>query len=176
MSAETINKVIFGGRVVADAEVRYNADGRPTVRVRFVLANRRRNEDGEWVDDPMWMRVVCFGRLAERYLERPLLKGNRITVVGRIETPRIWKSDRGEGIDLTILADEIARYDFGDREDFTDDAGPEVEAVQQQPQQRAPQQQRQAAPAQRAAAPNGRAAPQQRRGDVDAADLEDLPF
>lgn len=189
MAAETLNVCMFGGRVVADAEVRYNADGRATVRFRFVTDNRRRNESGEWTDDPFFMRIVCFGRIADRYVERPLLKGNRVTVVGRMETPKKWQTERSDGIDVTVLADQVARYDFGERETYveTDDAEPEYAAEEPapQPQRQAAPQQRQAAPQQRQAPPaqrsgNGqqaRPAPQRRNNDLpDAADLEDLPF
>jgi single-strand DNA-binding protein len=157
MAAETLNKVIFGGRVAADAEIRYTQDGKPVCHIRFVLGNRKKGDDGEWKDDPMWMRVTCFGRLAERYSERPLLKGQRITVIGRIDTPYIYNGERGSGVNISVVADEIARYDFdesaqrgGNDEEF-EDARPARQPAAQRSQ-----------PAKAAAPP--------------ADDLDDLPF
>lgn len=120
MAAHTINQVTFGGNVVADGEIRYTQDGRPISRFRMAVSNRAKI-DGEWKDDTLWVSVTCFGRTAERHNERPLLKGHRVVITGRLETPKIYHGQKGDGIAVNVIANDVARFDFPESGDDTGD-------------------------------------------------------
>jgi single-strand DNA-binding protein len=153
MSADTVNLVMQGGRLGSDAEVRYTQNGDPIVHFRLAVSLRER-VDGEWQDATNWWRVTCFGKLAERYQERPLLKGQRVMVTGRMEKATVYTSERGTGVSLGIVANEVARYDF-------DESQQQVDAGRQPRQQRQP------------AAASANRAP---KAEEEIQDLEDLPF
>lgn len=157
-----INNCTFSVRMGADAEIAYDANGQARLNFRCVVSNRRQDrETREWVDDPMWLRCVYFGRNADKIGPR-LLRGSTATIIGKIGTPSIWDSDKGPKIQVEFRANEV--HADGKAEESSDGAEPEQAAPRQQ--QRAPQQQS-AAPAQQR---------RQQPAPADAADLEDLPF
>lgn len=93
MAKGTINKVILIGRLGADPDIRYSANG--TAVAKFNLATNERVPAGEgnWEDRTEWHRVVAFGKLAEicgNYLN----KGKQVFIEGSLRTQQ-WEDAQG---------------------------------------------------------------------------------
>ena len=88
--AKTINKVELLGRVGADPEMKYTANGTAVTQLR--LATDRVRKGGEAETD--WHSVVVWDKLADavaQYVE----KGQRLYVAGRL-VQNSWTGDDGQ--------------------------------------------------------------------------------
>jgi single-strand DNA-binding protein len=80
-----VNKVILIGRLGADPEMRYTADGTPVAVFRIATTETRKNKDGTRVDQTEWHRIVAWrklGEIAGEYLK----KGKLVYIEGRIQS------------------------------------------------------------------------------------------
>ena len=80
-----VNKVILIGRLGADPEMRYTADGTPVATFRIATTETRKNKDGAKVDQTEWHRIVAWRKLGEISGEY-LKKGKLVYVEGRIQS------------------------------------------------------------------------------------------
>ncbi len=80
----SVNKVILIGRLGADPEIRYTADGQPVATFRLAT-NEVWVKEGQKQERTEWHRVVAFGRLAEICGEY-LAKGRQVYIEGRLQT------------------------------------------------------------------------------------------
>jgi single-strand DNA-binding protein len=94
MSKGTVNKVIIIGRLGRDPEMRYAASGTAVVNLTMATNHRSKDQDGNWIDNTEWHRVVAYGRTAEVAGEY-LTKGRLAYVEGRIQT-RQWEDQNGQ--------------------------------------------------------------------------------
>lgn len=80
-----MNKLILMGRLTADPEVRYIAQGDNNMAIaRYNLAvDRRFIRDGEATAD--FIRCVAFGKQGE-FAEKYLKKGTKIVIEGRLQS------------------------------------------------------------------------------------------
>ena len=100
--AGTINKVILIGRLGADPDVRYMADGTPVINFNMATNEPVRSADGTWEERAEWHRVVAFRKLAET-MASLLGKGRLVYVEGKLQT-RQWQDNQG-----------VKRYTHGNR-------------------------------------------------------------
>ena len=80
-----VNKAILVGRLGADPELRYTADGTPVASFRVATTETRKNKDGTKVDKTEWHRIVAWRKLAEISGEY-LKKGQLVYVEGSIQS------------------------------------------------------------------------------------------
>lgn len=80
-----VNKVILIGRLGADPELRYTADGTPVATLRLATTETRKNKDGTRVDRTEWHRIVAWRKLAEISGEY-LKKGRLVYIEGSIQS------------------------------------------------------------------------------------------
>jgi single-strand DNA-binding protein len=80
-----VNKVILIGRLGADPEMRYTADGTPVATFRIATTETWKNKDGVKVDQTEWHRIVAWRKLGEISGEY-LKKGKLVYVEGRIQS------------------------------------------------------------------------------------------
>lgn len=76
-----MNKVIFMGRLTADAVTRRSQAGDPIVNFRLAV-NRIYRKEGEPEAD--FFNCVAFGKTAERLERLNILKGTKLLIEGRI--------------------------------------------------------------------------------------------
>jgi single-strand DNA-binding protein len=81
----SVNKVILIGRLGADPEIRYTADGQPVATFRLATSERWTDKNGQRQERTEWHRIVAFGRLAEICGEY-LAKGRQVYIEGRLQT------------------------------------------------------------------------------------------
>jgi len=80
-----VNKVILIGRLGADPEMRYTADGTPVATFRMATTETRKNKDGARVEQTEWHRIVAWRKLGEISAEY-LKKGKLVYIEGRIQS------------------------------------------------------------------------------------------
>ncbi len=88
-----VNKAFLLGNLGADPELRYTGSQTPVCTLNLATGERRKNQDGDWVDHTEWHNVVVWGKQAEN-CSRFLSKGRQVFVEGRIQT-RKWQDKEG---------------------------------------------------------------------------------
>jgi len=92
------------GRMVADPELRFSTSGVAVGSFRLAANSRKKNDQGEWVDDRvLFLDVVCFKQLAENVAES-LRKGDLVMVSGRLSTDQWEDQQTGEKRSKSSLA------------------------------------------------------------------------
>jgi len=81
----SVNKAILIGRLGADPEIRYTADGQPVANFRIATSERWTDKNGNKQERTEWHRIVAFGKLAETCGEY-LSKGRLVYIEGRLQT------------------------------------------------------------------------------------------
>jgi single-strand DNA-binding protein len=79
------NQVQLIGRLGADPDVRFLADGSPVANFRIATDEKVKTKAGETITRTEWHKVVMFGRMAS-VANDWLRKGRLIFVQGRIQT------------------------------------------------------------------------------------------
>ena len=147
--SKSLNSVSFTGYLGADPKLHTFDDGTTVANLRLAVA-RSKKENGEFVDDTIWLDVKAFGRQAEA-IETYLSKGSFVAVSGQLAQPREWEDNNGVAR-FTMTVDH-AQVTFG----------PRTEAGNGD------------APAPRKAAPKAAHAPIS-QAEAEAIDDDDLPF
>jgi single-strand DNA-binding protein len=108
--AKDLNKVQLTGRLGADPEMRYTAQGNAVTTFRVASNRSWRTAEGESHEDTEWFRVVAWNKLAE-ICNQWLSKGSRLYVEGRMQT-RQWQDQEGQTRYLTeVIANDIIILD-----------------------------------------------------------------
>ncbi len=103
MANFNLNKVIIGGRLTADPEIRQTSSGTPVCSFS-VAVNRRTSTEGAQQAD--FINVVAWRNQAE-FVCRFFRKGSSICVIGSIQT-RSWTDQNNQKRYSTdVVADEI---------------------------------------------------------------------
>ena len=98
-----MNSVQLVGRFTHDPDVRYT-DGGATVARFSVAVDRRFAKEGEQSAD--FINVVAFGKTAE-FIEKYFHKGNRIGIVGRIQTGRYRNKEGATVYTTDVVAENV---------------------------------------------------------------------
>lgn len=93
-----MNKVVLVGHVGGDADIRQTSGGTAVASFSLATNERKKGENGVWVDHTEWHRIVAFGATAT-FLGKVAKKGRQLALEGRIQTRSY--TDR-EGVDRTI--------------------------------------------------------------------------
>lgn len=91
------------GNLTRDPEVKYGSTG--NAFVNFSIAVSRKDKNGE--EKVSFFDVTAFGTVAEN-VANSLTKGNRVTVVGRVEQSNWEDKDGNKRTSYKIIADEVA--------------------------------------------------------------------
>ena len=99
--------ITITGRLAADPEIKFSANGVGVAKMRVVTSRRKRQDDGTWIDvDTTWWHVTAFKTTAEQAVER-LAKGDAVIIVGTIKG-REWETPQGEKrTAMDVTADHI---------------------------------------------------------------------
>jgi single-strand DNA-binding protein len=123
----SLNKVLLIGNLTRDVDLRYTPSG--TAVANFGLAVNRTYTDsnGEKQEDPCFVDVTCWSRLAEISAEY-LKKGKPAFIEGRLQY-RSWEAeDGGKRSKLEVVAQSIQFLGGGSKvdseEEDADDAVP----------------------------------------------------
>ncbi|MFZ5447808.1 MAG: single-stranded DNA-binding protein [Thermodesulfobacteriota bacterium] len=86
-----VNKVILIGRLGADPEMRYTADGTAVCNFRLATSEKFKDRQGNLQERTEWFKIVAWRKLAET-CGQYLAKGKQVYIEGRIRN-ETWEKD-----------------------------------------------------------------------------------
>ncbi len=103
-----VNKVTLIGNLGKDPELRSTAGGTAVCSLRVATTEKRKDKDGNWVDQTEWHSVVVWGRQAET-VNQYCKKGKQLYIEGRLQT-RKWQDKEGKDQYSTEVVAENVRF------------------------------------------------------------------
>src|SRR5438477_12503276 len=104
------NYCMFVGNAGRAPEIRTTADG--TTIASFSLAVSTWSREAEGKGEPIWLRIVAFGKLAET-VEKFVKKGSQVLVAGRLSLREYTTKDGKEKTSVEIIAQSIEVQHMG---------------------------------------------------------------
>jgi len=101
----SFNRVILMGNLTRDPELRYIPSGMAVTEIGLAVNDRKKNPNGEWVDDPVFVDITLWGRTAEVVSEY-CSKGKPLFVEGRLKY-ETWETDGQKRNKLKVVGDRI---------------------------------------------------------------------
>src|SRR6266568_1093446 len=98
------NYCLFVGNAGRAPEIRTTNDG--TTIASFSLAVSTWSREAEGKGEPIWLRIVAFGKLAET-VEKFVKKGSQVLVAGRLSLRESTTKDGKERTSVEIIAQSI---------------------------------------------------------------------
>lgn len=90
----SFNRVILVGNLTRDPELRYITTGTAVTEIGLAVNDRRKNANGEWIEETTFVDVTLWGRQAETASEY-LTKGAPVLIEGRLKLDT-WESNDGQ--------------------------------------------------------------------------------
>ncbi len=90
----SINRVVLVGNLTRDPELRYLPSGTPVSNIGIAVNSRRKDSDGQWIDEANFFDIAVFGKQAEN-CSQFLAKGSQVAVDGRLRS-RSWETNEGQ--------------------------------------------------------------------------------
>jgi len=104
--SRSLSRVQLIGNLGRDAEMRYTPGGAQVTEFSLAIDRSRRVQDGQWVRETDWYRVICWNRLAE-FADQYLKRGMRVYVDGRLQLRRYTGNDGVERTSVEVIAQDI---------------------------------------------------------------------
>lgn len=101
----SFNRVILMGNMTRDVELKYTPGGTAVTDIGLAVNDRRKNAQGEWVDETTFVDVTLWGRTAELAGEY-LGKGSPLLVEGRLKLDT-WETDGQKRSKLRVVCDRM---------------------------------------------------------------------
>jgi len=101
-----LSKVTGVARLTKDVEVRHSNSGTAIASISLVNSNKRKNANGEQVEDTCFINAVCFGKLAE-IAEKWLSKGTQIYFIGDLRQESWTDKDGNKRSNHTITIESF---------------------------------------------------------------------
>lgn len=90
----SFNRVILVGNLTRDPELRYVPSGMAVTDIGLAVNDRRKNANGEWIEETTFVDVTLWGRTAEVAGEY-LSKGSPVLIEGRLKLDT-WEGNDGQ--------------------------------------------------------------------------------
>ena len=91
----SVNKVILIGRVGRDPEIRHLQSGKSVVNLSLATTSKRKDRDGEFVEDTQWHRLTAYDKLAD-IIGQYVHKGSLIYIEGSLKYGKFTDKDGNE--------------------------------------------------------------------------------
>lgn len=88
------NKVIIMGNITRDLELRYTPGGTAVTDMGMAINDKRKDQNGEFIEETTFVDVTLWGRNAEVAAEY-LGKGSPVLIDGRLKLDQ-WETDDGD--------------------------------------------------------------------------------
>ena len=101
----SFNRVILVGNLTRDIELKYTPGGTAVTDIGMAVNDRRKNANGEWVDETTFVDVTLWGRTADVASEY-LGKGSAILVEGRLKLDT-WETEGQKRSKLRVVCERM---------------------------------------------------------------------
>lgn len=102
----SFNRVILLGNLTRDPELRYLPSGSAVCEVGLAVNDRRKNANGEWIEETTFVDVTLWARTAEVASEY-LSKGSPVLVEGRLKLDTWEGQDGQKRSKLKVIGDRM---------------------------------------------------------------------
>lgn len=99
------NRVILVGNVTRDPELRYIPSGSAVVELGLAVNDRRKNQQGEWIEETTFIDVTLWARQAEIASEY-LTKGAPVLIEGRLKLDT-WEQEGQKRSKLRVIGERM---------------------------------------------------------------------
>jgi len=99
------NRVVLLGNVTRDPELKYIPSGTAVCEIGLAVNDRRKDGNGEWVDDTTFVDITLWARTAEVVGEY-VRKGDPLFVEGRLKFDQ-WEKDGQKRSKLRVVGERI---------------------------------------------------------------------
>lgn len=139
----SFNRVILLGNVTRDIDLKHTQGGTAVAQIGLAVNDKRKNAQGEWIEETTFVDITAWGRTAEVASEY-LSKGAPVLFEGRLKLDQ-WEKDGQKHSKLHIVAESMqllgSRGGDGPRRTNTESQAPQRQ--QNNRQETRPQQQQQ---------------------------------
>ena len=101
----SFNRVILVGNITRDIELRYTPSGTAVTELGLAVNDRRKNQQGEGIEETTFVDVTLWGRTAEVASEY-LGKGSSCLVEGRLKLDT-WETDGQKRSKLRVIGERM---------------------------------------------------------------------
>lgn len=101
----SFNRVILMGNITRDIEVKYLQSGMAVTEIGLAVNDRRKNQQGEWVEETTFVDITLWGRTAEVAGEY-LSKGAPVLIEGRLKLDT-WEKDGKKNYRLRVVGENM---------------------------------------------------------------------
>jgi len=99
-----MNTVVISGNLTRDVETRATTSGLVVANGRIAINNRKKQGE-EWVDAPVFIDIVAFGKIAENFAANTK-KGSNVYVSGSLSQSD-WEKDGVKKTKIEVIANRI---------------------------------------------------------------------
>lgn len=125
------NRVLLGGRLTRDVEVKYTQQNKAVANIGFVVNHRFRAADGTVKEDATFLDMEAWGATAES-MGKYLTKGSAVFIEGRLKL-ETW-NDKSDGSKRSKVKVVVDTWQFaGPKPDGARTAAPTATATQRAP-------------------------------------------
>lgn len=103
--SSSFNRVILIGNVTRAVELKHLQSGTAVTEVGLAINEKRKNQQGEWVDEPVFVDVVLWGRTAE-IASQYLAKGDPVFFEARLKYDT-WEADGKKRSKLKVVGERM---------------------------------------------------------------------
>jgi single-strand DNA-binding protein len=109
-----LNKLMLIGRLTRDPEIVTFRNGGKVAKFGFAVNNRRKNQNGEWEDEPVFLDCEAYNRgdqgtQADRVADT-LRKGAQVFIEGHLKLDQ-WEKDGVKQSKLRVVVDQFQYLD-----------------------------------------------------------------
>src|SRR5947208_4997408 len=101
----SFNRVILLGNLTRDVEVKYLQSGMAVAEIGLAVNDRRKGQNGEWIEETTFVDITLWGRTAEVAGEY-LSKGSPVLIEGRLKLDQ-WEKDGQKHSKLRVTGDRL---------------------------------------------------------------------
>ncbi len=105
------NKVILGGNLTRDPELKYLPSNTPVVNIGIAVNRRWDNKEGERTEETTFVDCEGFGKIADN-IAKYFKKGQQILVEGRLKLDQWQDKEGGNRSKMKVI---IERFEFVER-------------------------------------------------------------
>lgn len=125
-----LNKVIVIGRVGADPTLKEFSNGNQLCQVNLAISDSYKNNNGDWVDNPIWVTVKMISKFAIEAGQK-IKKGDNVLVEGKLSCEKWDDKDGNKRERMVITAYGMRNLSYrkqhdkgskGGDDDYTTDA------------------------------------------------------
>lgn len=101
----SFNRVLLIGNLTRDPELKYIPSGTAVTELGLAINDRRKGDDGQWVEETTFVDVTLWGRQAEIACEH-LGRGAGILIEGRLKLDT-WEKDGKKNSKLRVVGERM---------------------------------------------------------------------